>query len=307
MHAGALGVLGVSEWSIWAGESAGRPVVFGLIADLHHGLSPTALERLETFFAALEPLPLDFILQMGDFCYGDAGSRPCLALWNQFQGPRYHVLGNHDMDRVGKQEIMDAWGMEQNYYSFDVGSFHFVILDCNYLKLENEYRDYAKGNYFQYPSARAHVSPEQLEWLRADLRNTDKPTLVFTHQGLAMDAGTRNQADVKKIIRETNQRGGPGRVVACFCGHHHVDRLTHEDAIPHLWINSASYHWVGPQYGRMAHYRDALYAVVTLTPGEGIHLDGVQSEFIPPSPAERGYPKADAVQPRIADRSLPFR
>jgi len=42
---------------------------------------------------------------------------------------------------------MDAWGMEKNYYSFDAAGFHFIVLDCNYVKQGNSFLEYANGNY----------------------------------------------------------------------------------------------------------------------------------------------------------------
>ncbi len=54
--------------------------------------------------------------------------------WNRFSGPKYHVIGNHDMDVCDKQTIMAMWGMETRYYSFDTGEYHFVVMDRNFLR-----------------------------------------------------------------------------------------------------------------------------------------------------------------------------
>jgi 3',5'-cyclic AMP phosphodiesterase CpdA len=283
-----------------------KPVTFGLIADLHHGLCPTAMDRIEVFMAEVERRSPAFILQLGDFCYGDAGSRECLGLWNQFSGSRYHVLGNHDMDRMSKRAVMDAWAMPKNYYSFDRGGFHIVVLDCNYLKLESGLVDYDRGNYFKHPSARAHVDPEQLAWLKADLDRTQLPTIVFSHQGLSPSGGAANRDAVRRVMTTALRANGTRKVVACLCGHHHVDRLTPDDGLPQVWVNSASYHWVGEQYGRMADYRDSLFAFVTLDPSGTIRLTGRTSEFVAPSPRDRGYPDWEKVQPRISDQVIRF-
>ena len=72
----------------------------------------------------------------GDFCR-PKGSDGIMREWNRFQGPKYHVLGNHDMDVCNKQTIMALWGMPKRYYSFDEGGFHFVVLDRNLWKKDD--------------------------------------------------------------------------------------------------------------------------------------------------------------------------
>lgn len=287
-------------------ETPEPPVTFGLIADLHHGLCPTAMDRLAVFMEEVALRSPAFILQLGDFCFGDTTSRECLRLWSQFSGPRYHVLGNHDMDRVSKRAVMDAWEMPDNHYSFDRGGFHIVVLDCNFLKLDRGFVDYDRGNYFQHPGARAHVDAAQLEWLKADLNKTRLPTIVFSHQGLSPSGGAANRDAVRQVMTAATRADGMRKVVACFCGHHHVDRLTPDDGIPQVWINSASYHWVGEQYGRMADYRDSLFTFVTLDPSGTIRVTGRESAFVAPSPRARGYPNWEKVQPRITERMVRF-
>ena len=109
-------------------------VCLGVIADLHHGLAPRAMERLETFMGAVAERKPDAILQLGDFNYGTNESEECQDLWNSFAGPSYHVLGNHDMDFEPKDVIVQKWGMPGRYYSFDFGPYHVVVLDRNNLE-----------------------------------------------------------------------------------------------------------------------------------------------------------------------------
>lgn len=282
----------------------GGPLRFGMIADLHHGLASTAMERLEAFVQAANARPLDFVIQLGDFCFGDAGSEECLRVWRQLKAPTRHVLGNHDMDRVSKRAVMDAWGMAEPYYSFDQGGVHFVVLDCNFLNLEAGYTDYDSGNYFSHPQARAHLSPEQLEWLAADLRQTVRPTVIFSHQGLADEGGARNREAVRGLVAEEHARCGFRKVAMAFCGHHHIDKLSAMGETPHLYVNSASYHWVGADYGRMADYTSPLFSFVTIEADGALRLEGRSGAFVPPSPAARGYPRADEVTASIEDREL---
>jgi calcineurin-like phosphoesterase family protein len=128
----------------------------------------------------------DCILQLGDFNYATRQSQECMDLWRQYHGPRYHVLGNHDMDFPTTEESVAFWSMPARYNSFNVGGYHFVVLDRNNLKAPDGYVPYARANFYVDAPMRGHADPEQIEWLRDDLRSTSLPTVVFVHQGLGM-------------------------------------------------------------------------------------------------------------------------
>ena len=58
---------------------------------------------------------------------------------------------------------------------------------------------------------------EEVDWLTADLKATDKKVVVFAHQRLdvANDYGVKNAAEVRKVLE------GSGKVLAVFQGHSH--------------------------------------------------------------------------------------
>lgn len=141
---------------------------FGIMADIHQDFMYKAEERLATFIARMNDENVDFIIQLGDFCFPFPNNKSFLSIWEQFNGPRYHVLGNHDMDRSTKKGMMDFLGIEKNYYSFDCGNYHFIVLDPNYLSIDGQDIDYEHGNYFNYPDSINNLPDEQLEWLKAD-------------------------------------------------------------------------------------------------------------------------------------------
>jgi predicted phosphodiesterase len=70
----------------------------GIITDVHKDVIHDADARLQTFVDAMRREQVDAIIQLGDFCIPKPANRAFLAIFNQFSGPRYHVLGNHDMD-----------------------------------------------------------------------------------------------------------------------------------------------------------------------------------------------------------------
>ena len=87
---------------------------------------------------------LDFAIELGDL--KDMGVKPdrdetlgfldaIEAEFVRFDGPRYHVLGNHDMDCLSKADFLAhtanhgaAYGKER--YSFEVGGVRFIVLDA---------------------------------------------------------------------------------------------------------------------------------------------------------------------------------
>jgi hypothetical protein len=286
-----------------------RPIcTVGLIADPHHGLAPDAEARLDAFMAAVEQRKPDLLIQMGDFCHPPrrvASATSFLRKFEQFRGPRYHVVGNHDLDMAKtKREILDVWGAERSFYSFDQNGFHYVVLDCNFVRAGNgKFQDWAPNRPYE-----GRISGEQFEWMKSDLKGNRLPTVVISHQGFGPKlAGgvVPNGAEVRAIIAENNKREGSGKVILCMHGHNHLDGASVVEGVHYLQINSASYLWVGEQYGRMAPYADPLFAFLELDPAGTIRLTGKGSTFVKPTPVERGYPNS-AVLASIASRELPF-
>lgn len=293
-----------------ANGAEAQKLSIGIVADLHHGLMPDAHRRLEAFLAAASSRRLDFIIQLGDFCHPKSDSNDFLKLWHSYPGKKHNVLGNHDMDFGTKQQIMDLWEMPKKYYSFDTGGFHFVILDCNNLNFDGVYKDFANGNYFGTGQKRDWVDAEQIEWLRSDLKSTNRPTVVFTHQGIgefwARNAQI-NRVNVREALSEANREAGWQKVITVFSGHHHTDHHGERDGVNYLLVNSASYYWVGEEYGSLAKYKEPLFMFVELEEAGRIVIEGRRSSFIPPTPTELKHPDAPYVTASIENRTIAFK
>ncbi len=296
-----------------ANKAAGKAIRIGWITDLHHGFCKDAMQRLEFFLEDASKRKLDFILQGGDFCHSSiADAKPFVRLWEQYKGERYHVLGNHDMDYGTKQQMMDLWGMKEQYYSFDKGDFHFVVMDCNYILKDGNYVDYANGNYYIDQKNRDLVNPEQIEWLKEDLAKTNKQTIIISHQALdeIWGRGTvPNRHLVRKVIDDANNRTDFQKVIACFCGHHHLDDHSYINKVNYFQMNSASYSYVGNGFGSdggKAVYKDPLYAFVTIDPSGQIIIEGKQSQFQSPTPTDTKHPDAPRLSASISSRKEKF-
>lgn len=248
-----------------------KPVTFGIISDLHHlQFKNKEEQRLKKFMDEVQKVSPDFIVQCGDFCRPEQ-SEGIMKEWNRFKGPKYHVLGNHDMDVCNKATIMQLWGMEKPYYSFDNGGYHFVVMDRNFLQREdNSLVDYNSSNWSPYSAPfRSFTDQAQLEWLKKDLSFNKKPVIVFMHQPVFLSDyfdELGNAGEILDIFDDINFTAGQndGKVVAVFMGHDHDDRYGVRNNVHYFIINSATYVYnEGPHY-----FKDSIFAFITLDRGK---------------------------------------
>lgn len=297
---------------------------FAICADVHHDLIFDAEERMRKFIKVASEGDAEFIIQLGDFCMPFERNSPFLEIWNSFPGGKYHVLGNHDMDVSPKIVTMQFWGMEKPFYSFDRGSFHFVILDPNFYREDEGFVAYSNSNYFDHPETRATIPVSQLEWIKDDLEKTGNFTIVFSHQSLDHSGGVANREAVREIIENANRERI--KVIACFSGHDHDDNHQEINGIHYFRINSMSYKWVGgshvcierypseinekyPSLKYTMPYADPLFAMIEISTRGDLRINGRQSRFVPPGPAELGVAGSDLAgyKSYISDRMVHFK
>jgi hypothetical protein len=308
---GLLGLIGCAHAP--DPRPAPQRIAFAVGTDIHKDIMHDADQRLRAFVDAATRAKVNFIIDLGDFCQPKKVNQGFLDIWNSFKGPRYRVLGNHDMDGgFTRPQTVAFMGMPAQHYSFDLGGWHFVVLD---------------GNDPDVPPRSGYASwigSEQLEWLKADLQATRRPTVLFSHQGL--ESSLRNGAEVRAALETINRAAGWTKVVAAFCGHDHLDRYARINGIHYVTVNSMSNDWLGEKYKcvryspeidarfpyikHTAPYRDPLFALVTLEPGK-ITIKGVTSQWVGPSPKDlnfpgslTGDPQKTGIAPRISSRRL---
>ncbi len=328
-------------------------VKFGVMADLHVDIMPDCEQRVAAFLEACRKEDVDFVVQLGDFCYPDIKNCACapeyrpvniqnaldypvyankekiMEMWNNFEKPAYHVLGNHDCDFCTKKQIFEYYGVDYgSYYSFDMGGFHFVVLDGNYMKVNGEYIAYEQSNYFEQnaktPGILPYISGEQLDWLEKDLANAKYPAVLFSHQRLCGLGAVKNAPELRKIFRNA-----PHGVILSANGHMHQDIAYQMDDVWYLDINSISNYWFGEEYtclGRygeaadekypnvryVAPYTEAVFGIITID-DEKITVKGRSAEYVGKTPDEIGATVGEgpftihAIYPRVSDRILPFK
>ena len=301
------------------GGSCSQPeaVRFGICTDVHNDVMHDAEERLRLFVDDMNDRGVDFIIQLGDFTQPQAYNVNFLNVWNAFEGPAYHVLGNHDMDNdtgsaYSREYASSFLGMPEQYYSFDLKGYHFIVLDGN------ENKDPPQSGYPRY------IGTDQTDWLKEDLSLTGSPVIVFSHQSLEDADGVENAQEIRKVLEEAKHESGEKKVIACFSGHHHIDYSTTINGIHYTQINSMSYFWLGGDYLQVrygeeidenypyikytAPYKDPLFAVVEIDSRGIIRITGRESTWVGPDPWELGYPEnhTEIIAPRITGRELEF-
>lgn len=252
-------------------------VRFGIVTDCHYADADTlgtrfyreSLDKLTECVALMNAERIDFLIELGDV---KDENRPPVEqktlsylqaiekVFQGFNGPTYHVLGNHDMDSISKIQFLrrvENTNIEfgRGYYSFDLNSLRCVVLDANYM---TDGTDYDHGN-FDWTDA--NIPSEELDWLREALAAAPGPVIVFIHQLLDGTGSVyvNNAADVRQILQAS------GKVLAVFQGHHHSGSYSNIAGI-HYYTLKALVEGSGPE--------NNSYAIAEVHPDGGIAITG---------------------------------
>lgn len=234
-----------------------KPLVrFGMLSDVHYaGREPAgnryyrqSLAKVREAVDRMNQEKPDFLIELGDFKDQDPVPNEANTLnylteiesvFQQFNGPTYHVLGNHDMDGISKAQFLErventGIAVAESYYSFSRKGFHFVVLDGNFTK---EGKPYDHGNFSWEDAA---VSPAQIGWLKDELKKNKLPVVVFIHQLLDDSKSVKhsvcNAAEVRQILEQS------GNVRCVFQGHVHEERYTVINGIHYYSVNTVVDH-----------------------------------------------------------------
>ena len=254
--------------------------------------APDAFDRFLDFAMASAKEKPDYVIQLGDFCHPEKNAEKLMDSWNTIPFPKYHVLGNHDMDKGTKADIQKFWGMKKRYYDFDHNGWKFIVVDMNNLKKGDQYTPYAKANFYVNGSMRSWPDPEQLQWLDQTLGKTNLPVLIYTHQPFDQPDKPQHNA-ILDVIKKHQTDGKHPKVRAVICGHLHRDRHRQINGTHHICINSASYLW---KDGKPWAYADALFTFMEIKNGN-LTLTGKKTTY-------KEKPNEEKEDPAISKRSL---
>ena len=214
---------------------------FGIITDIHHCNMPNsstryysaALPKTQHFVNTMNSLGAGFVIELGDYVDRLVDNKDPVvnlgeveSIFTSFNGPTYHVLGNHDFDNCTREQffghtVNTGIPQGQTYFSYDFNGVHCVVLDADYTVAEpHRPFDLQEPGQTWWTWQDAWVPQEELNWLAADLAASDLPTLVFSHQLLnredTQDHTIKNASVVRSILE------ADGDTLGVFSGHDHA-------------------------------------------------------------------------------------
>lgn len=222
---------------------SGQPGVrLGIVTDPHYAELPTwttrhyreSLFKLSEAARTFDRENVDALLELGDLVNGaeednEEHARAAEQTLALYRGPRYHVLGNHDLDALSKETFQsivrnDGIPPSDTWYSTRIGGIRLIVLDACF---KEDGTPYNSGNYHWQDT---WISREQIDWLQKELDREPVPTLVAVHQCLSGDEAHRikNAADVRAILSES------GHVMAVFQGHQHQGGYEEIDGVHYV-------------------------------------------------------------------------
>jgi predicted MPP superfamily phosphohydrolase len=211
---------------LFAGEQSKPKLRAGMLTDLHYADKDVfgtryyreTLDKLSEAGKRYENENPAFIVELGDLIDAADTVEAELAFLKRIDKEfaaisknRHYVLGNHCVHALTKDEFLGAIERERAYYSFDAGDYHFAVLDACF---RSDGEPYGRLN-FEWTDT--NIPSAQVEWLRSDLKQTTKKSIIFAHQRLDVSTqhGVKNAAEVRKVLEES------GKVLAVFQGHSH--------------------------------------------------------------------------------------
>jgi predicted phosphodiesterase len=258
---------------------------FGIVTDSHYAdknnSGPTyyreSLDKMTECVEMMNKQEVDFLIEIGDFIDEGPNELESISylqaiegIFQQFDGPIYHVFGNHDANAMTKAQFLanientNITPSDSKYYSFEVNGLHFAILDAYYLPDGN---DCPPGdcNYVN-----TNVPTAELDWLESDLASATGPVVVFIHPLLDGSGAiyVNNSSDVRQILEDSE------KVLAVFQGHFHFGDYSQIGGI-HYYTLHAMVEGSGPE--------NNSYAIVEVHPDRSItvsaYRQAVRMEF----------------------------
>ena len=224
-----------------------------VMGDLHLANRNSDLKQFDTFAADLNKQIASnsgrrqYLLTLGDMTWELYWNAYPLSSYvremnNKFNNVQvFNTIGNHDHDMYEEGDfntVLDYFTyIGPNYYSFNIGSVHYVVLDdilCNNTGAgTSESRVYADK-----------IDPEQLEWLKKDLSyvNPDMTVVVASHATLYRPSGALTFSESLDDLSTVLSCFSKFSKLHFFTGHTHeninVDYTS--KPIPHFEHNAGS-------------------------------------------------------------------
>ena len=220
-----------------------EPLKLAVVTDIHHGEDKltkrggAALGLLDDFLRFAGEWGADMIVELGDRISDidrETDARLLAEVAARFVGlntPHAHVNGNHDVAFLGEAPNARTFGPAIGNRSVEIKGWRLIFWSADV--------------YIPGPTPFA-LRRSDLDWLAAELPNSDLPTVLFTHVPLSSGsmvgnywfqnnpdfAGYPNAAEARALIE------AHGNVTLCVAGHVHWNSLNRAGAIPHVTVQS---------------------------------------------------------------------
>jgi 3',5'-cyclic AMP phosphodiesterase CpdA len=286
---GAFGAAGLLSAGTARADDARTPVLRAAhVTDVHITKdrdAPKGVAAMFTHMFGQRSWRPDLVLNTGDAVMGvdgnvtGAAAAEQIALWREaVRGcpvPMVSCLGNHDVwggreptaavpaAKQGFGLMTEVLGMPAPYFSTDRNGWHIVSLNsmCNWPRY-------------------ATLSPEHLDWLKADLARTRLPTVVLSHVPILSVTGQVYGDECRRgndnlvpgvwqhadcwVLTEVFRRNP--HVKLCLSGHMHTcDRVEYRGvwyvcggAASGAWWNGSEYGFP-PCYGKIDLFADGTF------------------------------------------------
>ena len=228
-------------------------IVFSLFSDLHwrEGDWASCEARLDAIVDRAVRSGAEFAIHCGDFCHDVAAARAMIAQYAAAPLPTWHVMGNHEFEcSQSLGEVLAAFSMPRDWYSFDVRGFRFVALDDNFHHGDGgALKHYADESAW----AKCHqeevvLPPDQLEFLREAVASAPGPVCVFSHSSFLLPPECGGVANGREVVRAADSARA-GRPVLFCNGHYHRNELVVRGGMAFFDVNSAaSLTWVDGEH-----------------------------------------------------------
>ncbi|MFZ5515878.1 MAG: calcineurin-like phosphoesterase C-terminal domain-containing protein [Candidatus Zhuqueibacterota bacterium] len=158
-------------------------------------------------------------ITLGDIMYDDLSHYPRYnRVMAQLGIPLYNVPGNHDenYDAASDEYSMETFKRHfgPNYYSFDYGQVHFIVLDDV---------EYLGKNESGQPRYQGRIVEKQLTWLENDLRFVPSDKLIVLTKHIPIFSGQGTEPGINVTNREALFDILAGRKnILALAGHMHT-------------------------------------------------------------------------------------
>ncbi len=171
-------VLTMADWHLAKRNNDLEQFTNGFLPDVNATIAEYEAKGVKVYGLTLGDLAWDSFWYSNNFALPDY-----LEYMNKINCPIFNVMGNHDNDTHAEGDWDAALPYKEivapNYYSFNLGNIHYVVLDnVEYINTGASEGKAGKGNY------NGVIVKEQMEWLEKDLAtitNKSTPIVIAMH------------------------------------------------------------------------------------------------------------------------------